>query len=70
MYKEKVYDAITGEEYWRDFTPEEIAITKKADEENKARLKALDEAKTKRLAAIEKLKLLGLDEQDLIALGF
>lgn len=33
MYKEKIINAETGEETWRDYTPEEIAEVEKAQAE-------------------------------------
>jgi urease accessory protein UreE len=41
MYKEKIVDAITGEESWRDYTAEEIAEVEAFNAElQKERLKA------------------------------
>ena len=69
MYKEKILDAITGEETWRDYTAAEIAEVEKAQAEATARAQAEAEAEAKREAALSKLAALGLDTDDLKALG-
>lgn len=69
MYKEKIVDATTGEETWRDYTPEEIAEVEKAQAEATAKDQAEAEAQIKREAALSKLAALGLTNDDLKALG-
>lgn len=49
MYKEKIVDAATGEETWRDYTPEEIAKVEAvqaeaAERQAEAKAKAADKA--------------------------
>lgn len=60
--KEIIVNCETGEETVRDLTSEEIARAKDFD-------RRVDEAQAKREAAIEKLTALGLDSDDLKALG-
>jgi len=69
MYKEKIVNAITGEVTWRDYTNAEIAEVEKAQAEALAKAQAEAEAEAKRTAALAKLEALGLDEDDLKALG-
>lgn len=69
MYKEKIFNAITGETTWRDFTPEEIAQVEKNQAIAEAEELAFQEAQVKREAALAKLVVLGLDTDDLKALG-
>ena len=68
---EKEYNAQTGEEtiIQRDATPIEIAEFEKAQAEAQARAEAEAQAEAKRQAAIAKLAALGLEEDDLKALG-
>ena len=69
MYKEKIIDAITGEESWRDYTAEEIAQVEAFNAElQKERLK-VDAAEAAKATAQEKLAALGLTADDLKALG-
>jgi len=70
MYKEKIFNAITGETTWRDYTPEEIAEVEKNQAIAEAEELAFQEAQSKREAALAKLVVLGLDTDDLKALGF
>lgn len=60
--KEIIVNCETGEETIRDLTSEEIARAEDFD-------RRVDEAQAKREAAIEKLTALGLDLDDLKALG-
>ena len=63
--KEKIVDAKTGEEIFRDFTAEEIAkyeAEKLVIETKMAKLKAERDSKTKQRAAI--LEKLGLSEEE------
>lgn len=60
--KEIIVNCETGEETVRDLTSEEIARAQDFD-------RRVDEAQAKREAAIEKLTVLGLDSDDLKALG-
>ena len=69
MYKEKIIDLITGEETIRNYSAEEIAEVQKEQAEATARAQAEAEAEAKRSAALAKLEALGLDEDDLKALG-
>jgi len=68
MYKEKIINAQTGEETWRDYTKEEIveaqAIQKKIDEQ----LKAILEKQKLRESALNKLIALGLTEEEIASL--
>jgi len=68
---EKEFNAITGEESLieRDATPNEIAELKKAELERQAIAKAQAKSEAKRQVALAKLAALGLEEDDLIALG-
>ena len=69
MYKEKIVNVETGEETWRDYTPEEVAEVERAQAEATARAQAEAEAEAKREAALSKLADLGLTADDLKALG-
>lgn len=69
MYKEKIVNTITGKETWRDYTPAESAEVEAAQAEALAKAQAEAEAAAKRSAALAKLEALGLDEDDLKALG-
>jgi len=60
--KEMIVNCKTGEQTIRDLTPEEIAFAEDFDRRN-------DEAQAKRTAALAKLEALGLNEDDLKALG-
>lgn len=61
MYKEKIVNVETGEETWRDYTPEEIAEVEKAQAEAASRIAELAEKETARKAIFEKL---GLTEEE------
>ena len=67
--KEKIVNIATGEESWRDYTSEEIAEIEKAKIEIEANLAKEAELKAKRQSALIKLQAIGLDENDLKALG-
>jgi len=69
MYKEKIVNVETGEETWRDYTPEEVAQVEAAQAEAAAGLAQAEQNAAKRQAALAKLEALGLDEDDLKALG-
>lgn len=69
VYKEKIVDIETGQEIWRDYTTEEIKQIEAAQAEAKIKAQAIVEAEAKRFAALAKLEALGLDEDDLKALG-
>ena len=68
---EKVVNVQTGEEqiFERDMTAQEIAEFELNEKKLQAELKAKEEAQAKRGAALAKLEALGLDEDDLKALG-
>jgi len=61
MYKEKVVDAITGEESWREYDAEEINAVKKAQELVEEQHKKNEEKKQQRATILEKL---GLTEEE------
>jgi hypothetical protein len=69
MYKEKIVNIETGEETWRDYTPAEIVEVEAAQAKAAIKTQELVEAEAKRVAAAFKLAALGLDEDDLKALG-
>ena len=68
-YKEKIVNLATGEVSWRDLSDDEIAFHQAA--KNKAIFEQEELAKTeaKKAAAEAKLLALGLDLDDLRALG-
>lgn len=60
-YKEKIIDSQTGEETWRDYTPEEITEVEKALA--KAKIKEAEQAaKAEQRAAL--LERLGITEEE------
>ena len=69
MYKEKIFNAETGEETFRDYTAEEIEKVKhfQAKAQEEAKIEA--QAQAKRQTALAKLVALGLEEDDLKAIG-
>lgn len=67
-YKEKIYNAITGETTWRDFTDAEIAEAKKIDQKNVERITENAARELKRQSALNKLIDLGLTEEEIAAL--
>lgn len=68
MYKEKIINIQTGEETWRDYTPEEIAEAEKEQAEAMARTAAAEAREVKRQSALNKLIDLGLTEEEIAAL--
>jgi len=65
----KIYDLATGDEIERQMNDQEWAQFQIDRAESQARNEALAEALAKRTAALAKLEALGLDEDDLKALG-
>lgn len=61
MYKEKIVDAATGEETWRDYTPAEIAKVEAAQAEAAERQA---EAKAKAADKAALLDRLGITEEE------
>lgn len=68
MYKEKIINLETGEETWRDYTPEEIAEAEKNEIEAKKIRDLAKEKNAKRQSALAKLAALGLTEDEIAAL--
>ena len=68
MYNEKIVNAETGEETWRDYTPEEIAEVEKAQAEAQARIAGAQEREATRQSALAKLAALGLTEEEIASL--
>lgn len=68
MYKEKVINAITGEESWRDYTKEEIAVMVKWENELKELLEEKNKNESLKTSATAKLAALGLTEEEIAAL--
>ena len=69
MLKEKIIDLSSNEEIYRNYTALEIAEVEAAQAEAVKKAEAELEARAKRLSALAKLEALGLDEDDLKALG-
>jgi hypothetical protein len=69
MYKEKIVNLETGKETLRDYTAEEIAEVEQAQAQAQSKAEAQAQAEAKRQAAVAKLAALGLEEDDLKALG-
>jgi hypothetical protein len=68
MYKEKIVDAITGKETYRDYTAEEVAEVEAAIAEG-LRISAEAEVKAAvRASALAKLAALGLSADEIAAL--
>ena len=65
----KIHNAETGEVFEREMTDEELEKLNRVQEESQARAKAQTEAAAKKAAAEAKLAALGLDADDLKALG-
>lgn len=65
-----VIDAQSGESYERPLTDEEIAQRAKDTEENERWILEQEAKAQQKRTALEKLAALGLDEEDLKALGF
>lgn len=68
MYKQKIVDAITGEETWRDYTKEEIAIAEQWEKEHALIVEQNKEIEKARKSALAKLAALGLTEEEIAAL--
>lgn len=68
MYKEKIVNAITGEETWRDYTKEEIAQVEKAQAKAAEKIAAAEAKENARASAFAKLAELGLTEDEIAAL--
>ena len=69
MSKIVVFDAFTETEFLREMTDEELKQWQLDQEEATAKAQAEAEAQAKREAALSKLAALGLDTDDLKALG-
>ena len=61
MYREKIVNVQTGQETYRDYTPEEIAEVEKAQAEAAARIAEQAQKDVARKAILEKL---GLSEEE------
>ena len=70
MYKEKIIDVETGEVTWRNYSKEEVAEVEAAQAVALAKTEEQAERTAAKDAAIAKLAALGLDLDDLKALGF
>jgi hypothetical protein len=68
-YKEKIVDAITGEETFKDYTPAQLAEVETAKIEGEKRREAEAKAEADKAAVQAKLAALGLTADDLKALG-
>jgi len=69
MYKEKIIDVETGEVTWRNYSKEEVAEVEAAKAIALAKTEEQAELTAAKDAAIAKLAALGLDLDDLKALG-
>lgn len=69
MLKEKIVNIETGEVSFREYTETEMAEVEKAIKEGKVRAQAEADAISKKAAVEAKLAALGLDADDLRALG-
>lgn len=67
-YKEKIIDLKTGQETFRDYTPEEIEIAKKEEAEAAAHAAEMKKKQASRQSALAKLIDLGLTEEEIAAL--
>jgi hypothetical protein len=67
-YKEKIINLKTGEETFRDYTPEEIEIAKKEEAEAAAHAAEMKKRQDVRKLALSKLIDLGLTEEEIAAL--
>jgi FtsZ-binding cell division protein ZapB len=70
MYKQKVIDIASNKETLLDYSLEEMSEVEKAQQEAQARVAAEAQAEAKRQTALSKLAALGLEVDDLKALGF
>ena len=68
IYKEKIVDAITGEETWRDYTVNEVAEVEAAQVKAAARDAEAEAKATARASALAKLAALGLSADEIAAL--
>lgn len=68
MYREKIINIQTGEETWRDYTPEEVAEIEKEKEKIMFRFNLEKERIALRQSALSKLAALGLTEEEIAAL--
>ena len=68
MYKQKIVDAITGEETWRDYTKEEIEIAKQWEAELQIIMDERKKIELAKASARSKLLALGLTEEEIAAL--
>ena len=67
-YQEKIVDAITGEETYRDYTPAEVAKVEAAIVETQALLAESEAKAAARASALAKLAALGLSADEIAAL--
>lgn len=68
QYKEKIININTGEETWRDYTPEEISEAKKFEAEAQIKTIEAQEREATRQSALAKLAALGLTEEEIASL--
>ncbi len=68
MYVEKIVDITTGEETYRDYTAEEIAIVEAERKKSEQLAKELEKKDLMRKSALAKLVALGLTEDEIAAL--
>jgi hypothetical protein len=66
MYKEKILNAITGQEIWRDYTAEEIAEVEAAQAEAAQKQAEAQAKETARQAVLAKLGLTAEEAQVLL----
>jgi hypothetical protein len=69
MYKQKVIDIASNKETLLDYSLEQMSEVEKAQQEAQARVEAEAQAEAKRQTALAKLAALGLEVDDLKALG-
>lgn len=68
MYKEKIIDILSGEEKFVDYTLDQIAETKKWEEEAEKQTIEQKKQEAIRQSALAKLAALGLTEDEIAAL--
>ena len=68
MYKEKIVDAITGKETFRNYTPEEVAEVEAAIAEGERIALEIEAKMAVRASALAKLAALGLSADEIAAL--
>lgn len=68
MHKEKIINAITGEESFKDFTNEQILEMKKREEKVKMLVADSEKREQNKASALAKLAALGLTEDEIAAL--